>query len=235
MRSLVIKVTAPLAIIMTLVWLTFSASSALAWEVEVECRDGFVGGSIHVPEASSFDIYVEDHVPGKGWLEVPGSRDEITVAEGKEGFVPFGPLDVRAHRDGADLLKIAQTADDTPYEPFDVCDAPEPTSTTVPPTSTPSPTFTATATRAPRTATKTAVPPTATSTPWGSVGEPGLSITPEPTSTTAPAPPAIKLPAAGTGADRVAKRQVVPYMVIGFAGIFLLMAGSLRRNNRRRR
>ena len=116
-------------------------------------------------------VFAAPSIPS--WVEIPGSRQTLTVAPGKEGsLVSFGPLDISNAREGINSIRVEQTATPEKSDSFKPCTKP-PT-----PTLTSTPTNTATATNTP-TKTSTPVTPTETNTP-----KPKTTHTPTRTSTT---------------------------------------------------
>ncbi len=210
-----VLVTPLLALSLVTVWGAISVTPAYAWSIHAECdENGRVVGEIGVPVAGSFDIYVTDHRPSEGfWVEIPGSRQKITVVAGKEGgMVSFGPLDISNARGGINSIRVEQTATPEKSDSFKPCTKP-PT-----PTSTSTATVTATVTNTP-TKTSTPVTPTVTSTPTTPTS---TSVPSSATSTTVPpsatstrvvaittthvvpiATPKIVLPQTGTGPETV--------------------------------
>ena len=212
------------------------ATTTYGWILEASCVDpDTIVSSTTVPDPpQTFEVFAEDHVPGDGWEEVEGSRQEFTSHKEFMEFV----LDVSGTRPGADLYIVGlSTGEET--VPFATCPELTPTFTATPePTDTPVP---PTKTRVPNTPTRTAtkVAPSATSTPLRTVGP---SVTPGVPKTPKPCTNVICLPETGSGghqdknysAGQIAFRSVAG--VLFLAGVFVIFLGGLvyRRVKRRR-
>ena len=196
-------------------------ASADSWQIVAVCdENGYVVGEIDVPVAGSFDIYVTDHVPEEGfWVEVPGSRQTITVVVGKEGrLVSYGPLDISQIRLGANSIRVEQTASPEKSESFKPCSkAATPTkSATAVATSTKTPGPTATRTSESHRPRRT---PTATSTRV--IETSSTQQAPSSTKT-----PVIQLPRTGTGNDGPRyTRGEATFAAVGSIIVFLIMTG----------
>lgn len=221
--------------------LAMQATPAFAWAIVAECdENGMVVGEIDVPVAGSFDIYVTDHVPGSHkWVEIPGSRQSLTVVSGKEGrFVSYGPLDISRIRSGANSIRVEQTATPEKSDSFKPCPK-QPTATpTSPNTATPTLTATNTAT-ATRTVTATATntpKPPKTSTPQASTPtRTATVVVPTTTRTSVVGPPqtpavpqktpTIRFPDTGSGGSDGNSRNLVPYVVV--ASVLFVALGAM--------
>lgn len=225
----ILLVTPLLGLLAAVGILATQASPAFAWSIVAECdENGMVAGEIEIPEAGTFDIYVADHVPGQGyWVEIPGSRQSITVVSGKEGFVSYGPLNIENIREDANSIRVEQTATPEKSDSFKPClTVPIPTNTstatstrTTEPTRTSTPVV-STSTRTARpdhpdqpTRTPTLVPPKATRTTVSVVGPPSVKT------------PAIQLPETGTGGEGGFNQGETIFMIVSatLIGIILLV------------
>lgn len=207
-----------LALSLVTVWGGISVTPAYAWSIHAECdENGRVVGEIGVPVAGSFYIFVTDHIPGQGyWVEIPGSRQKITVVVGKEGgMVSFGPLDISNAREGINSIRVEQTETPEKSDSFKPCSkSPTPTATsTATATATRTSTATVTATntltstptkvppsQTPQTATNTAVP-TSTSVPPTATSTRAIVTTSTVAVPTTTRTPVIQLPPTGDGGD----------------------------------
>ena len=229
-------VTPLLAALVVTVWGAISVTPAYAWSIHAECdENGRVVGEIGVPVAGSFDIYVPDHRPSEGfWVEIPGSRQKITVVAGKEGgMVSFGPLDISNARDGINLIRVEQTATPEKSDSFKPCSK-SPT-----PTLTSTATVTATATNTPM-KTSTPVTPTETNTPKPKTHTPTRTSTPPvtftampptntpvpPTATPAPCKSKICLPETGMGTGGISKNPPLSFSVLAVI-LTAILGGTL--------
>lgn len=237
-RSLIrFALIAPLmALTLVMVWGAHMVAPAYAWSISAECdANGQVVGQIEVPVAGSFDIFVTDHIPGQGyWVEIPGSRETITVVSGKEGLISYGPLDISNARDGINAIRVQQTATPEKSDSFAPCQQLQTPTRTNTATATATKTATSTAiptnTSVPATATPTVVNRVVTATPTNTavrtVATPtGTSVintsTPPvvPTST-----PRVVLPNTGTGQGGLGKGQAVFMLISGSVTLGLIGA-----------